>query len=137
MKNSWFLFLFLAAAFISCLDLDEEKREREAINGPDSLQKPFVSPLDTVFLVHISNDYLNVTGVNFAFHTTWAQVDSLLKYSLVKKPGLAVYIEELGSDPKMVDTAEDILLRNNVNEYTRFTDPKYPVFSKKFIEKKK
>ena len=37
----------------------------------------------------------------------------------------------------MVDTAEDILPWNNVNEYTRFTDPKYPVFPKKFIEKKK
>jgi hypothetical protein len=131
------LFLLIITIFSSCLDLDEEKREREAKYGPDSLQKPDVSPLDTVFVINISNDYLDVNGVNFAYHTNWKGVDSLLKYSLTKKPGLTVFIEELGSDPKMVDTAEDILLRNNINEYTRFTDPKYPVFSKKYIEKKK
>ena len=137
MKKLLLLLPLLAISIASCLDLDEEKRERELEFGPDSLRKPDISPLDTVFFIHINNDQITVTGVNFAFHTTWAQVDTMLKHAIEKKPGITVYVEELGSDPKTVDTAEEILLRYNINEYTRFTNPDYPVYSKKFIKKKR
>ncbi|CAN5261020.1 hypothetical protein BH09BAC5_BH09BAC5_14360 [soil metagenome] len=132
-----YIFLIFSIFTISCLDLDEEKREREAINGPDSLVKKEISPLDTVFMIHILEDQINVTGDScFAYHTTWANVDTLLKHRHAKKPAITVYVEELASDPKTVDTVEDILIRNNIFEYTRFTNPKYPVYSKKYISKK-
>ena len=133
-----FSFFLMICIFSSCLDLDEEKKERERLNGPDSLQKKEISPLDTVFMIHIKNDKVTVTGLGICtFKSSWPEVDTLLGQALKKKPGVTVYIEDLGSDPKTVDTAEAILIRYNINEYMRFTNPKYPVYSKKFIEQKK